>query len=492
MSQMRKLGLRYAFLLHRWLGITLGLMMGLWCLSGMVMLWKTWPAPEAERVGLTHEILTFRNPPVIPRLEDRYRSLRLTMAGGIPVLEAQALSGASRHYDLRNGRPLTLSPFALRADAERYAALSGTPGAAHFEGLRRNDQWILNTKDHVQGFYRYAIDGSARRLLYLSPDNGDVVQDTTGRTRFWSWLGPIPHWLYPSLLKRHQRLWANVLIVLSCLGVILTALGLWIGVRRVHTGHRVSPYRGLHLWHHLCGLVFGGMLLSWITTGLLTMNPAGLLARQPTPGWVDRFEGSIDMAELRTAIAALIAHPERHFRDVVLTGQGGSPALSVMTETGASTRLSLSLEDATPSVIALKERTLTSGLDARVDQITQDDSYYFSTRHRLRHFPAYRVIGPDGTRLYLDSRTGNTVLVAESNAKATRWVIYGPHDLDFFAWLRRPFARLSLITPLLVGVSSLSLLGVAIGLTRLRHRARRGRAQRKSRNAPQDRTSSSR
>jgi hypothetical protein len=32
--------------------------------------------------------------------------------------------------------------------------------------------------------------------IYVSSVTGDVVQDTTRASRFWAYLGAIPHWMY--------------------------------------------------------------------------------------------------------------------------------------------------------------------------------------------------------------------------------------------------------------------------------------------------------
>ena len=55
--------------------------------------------------------------------------------------------------------------------------------------------------------------------------------------------------------------------------------GLYIGVRQLlrRPDGRWSPYDGFNLWHHVAGLVFGVLTLSWILSGLLSMNPWGLL-----------------------------------------------------------------------------------------------------------------------------------------------------------------------------------------------------------------------
>lgn len=465
-TRFRKRIVRSVFLLHRWLGITLGLMMCIWCLSGFVMLWKAWPQPDETRASLAHERIQLGTAVILPSLDGSYRSFRIVMTGSLPVLQAIAETGAVKSFDLNTGRTLSLSAHDLEDEAARYAGLARV--SAHFEGLRDDDQWILNTKGHQSGFYRYALNDPQKSLVYLSPVTGDVVQATTNATRFWSWLGAIPHWLYPSLLKRHQRIWVNTLIVLSGLGILLTSLGLWIGWRRLGAGRRLSPYKGVHFLHHIAGLIFGLMLLSWITTGFLSMNPAGLFEPGPAPNWVAHLHRPVSSSELEALISALRAHPGHMFRDIRLSAWGDTVFLSVIDNDGKNRALDLTLSPVSLTGEPLRQNLYRQGLAASVTTLDHEDSYYFSTHHLKRPFPVLRITGDDGVSLYLDARSGAQLKLVDTGAIGSRWFIYGPHDLDFFGWLRTSTARLLIALPLLCGVSALCLTGFCLGIGRLR------------------------
>ena len=104
-----------------------------------------------------------------------------------------------------------------------------------------------------------------------------VVQATTRGERFWNWLGAVPHWLYPTLLRQHTQVWSQIVIWLTIFGTFLTSLGLYIGIKQYKSRRsgRYSPYRGAALWHHYGGLVFGVMTLIWLVSGFFSMNPWG-------------------------------------------------------------------------------------------------------------------------------------------------------------------------------------------------------------------------
>ena len=63
-------------------------------------------------------------------------------------------------------------------------------------------------------------------------------------------------------------------------------VGLYLGLLscRPFGDRRLSPFRGLMTWHHLTGLVTGVLALTWVASGLVSMNPWGFLESQDDPG----------------------------------------------------------------------------------------------------------------------------------------------------------------------------------------------------------------
>jgi hypothetical protein len=99
------------------------------------------------------------------------------------------------------------------------------------------------------------------------------VLRTTATQRFWNWLGAIPHWFYPTALRSDGELWSQTVIWASMLGSFLALFGLYLGFSQLGRGRGLSPYRGLFYWHHLAGLVFGIVTLTFVASGLVSMNP---------------------------------------------------------------------------------------------------------------------------------------------------------------------------------------------------------------------------
>src|SRR5690606_24739812 len=141
------------------------------------------------------------------------------------------------------------------------------------------DQWTVQSARRNQPVHHFAFDDDAGTEIYVSAASGEVFQDTNRRERVLTWLGAIPHWLYPLQLRRNGPLWTEIVIWTSVVGTFLAATGLYVGLMRFVSARRrdrVSPYRGWWYWHHVSGLVFGILALTWVFSGLLTMSPWGV------------------------------------------------------------------------------------------------------------------------------------------------------------------------------------------------------------------------
>ena len=116
--------------------------------------------------------------------------------------------------------------------------------------------------------------------------------------------------LLPDLtaLRSDGPLWSETVIWASIVGTFLTVLGLYLGVAQFRRGKdaKLSPYRGLFYWHHLSGLVFGVFALTFVLSGLVSMNPWGFLDGRGGGGETGRLEGPLPAwGEVRASLAAV-------------------------------------------------------------------------------------------------------------------------------------------------------------------------------------------
>jgi hypothetical protein len=132
------------------------------------------------------------------------------------------------------------------------------------------DQWTVGGDfDSDRPFSRIAPDDEAGTEIYISASSGQVVLTTTRNERLLNYTGSIAHWLYPTQLRHHKRVWNALMWWLSLLATVGAALGVVLGLIRLATG---PAYRGLQRWHHICGLIFAPFILSWIFSGFLSMD----------------------------------------------------------------------------------------------------------------------------------------------------------------------------------------------------------------------------
>src|SRR5260221_185832 len=70
------------------------------------------------------------------------------------------------------------------------------------------DQWTVQQSFRsLQPLWKYSWpDG---QQVYVSEKSGEVVQYTTPASRLGAYLGPIPHWIYFTPLRKHQPAWSR-------------------------------------------------------------------------------------------------------------------------------------------------------------------------------------------------------------------------------------------------------------------------------------------
>src|SRR5258705_10211015 len=129
-------------------------------------------------------------------------------------------------------------------------------------------------------------DGAATNG-YVASDTGEMVLKTDRSSRFWGYAGPVMHWFYFRPLRVKGELWYQLVVYGSLVGCVLCVIGLVIGVYRYSLSRRRqgvagTPYVGWLRWHHYAGLVFGLITLTWLFSGMLSMEPWGV-SENPAP-----------------------------------------------------------------------------------------------------------------------------------------------------------------------------------------------------------------
>ncbi|MES1254517.1 MAG: PepSY domain-containing protein [Acidobacteriota bacterium] len=471
---------RTLVVLHRWLGVGLCGFFLLWFLSGIGMMYTTFPEVTAgDRLQRARalERASIRLSP-----QDAYAALgiaqppsrvRLSTFDGRPAYRFETDGVESVVYADTGEEPGPVS----RAMMDRAAsAWTGQPAStATIARLDRVDQWTVSEAYRsLEPLWKYAWpDG---QQVYVSEASGEVVQYTTAAARLRAYLGPIPHWLYFTPLRARATWWTRVVTWASALGALAAALGLAVGARVFSPSRRYRPegwasrlpYRGLKRWHAAIGLCAGVGALTWSVSGLPSMEPFPLGVEDPrAPAAVagaDIARAVIRLPPLaafaekgpRRALDELAGLPVQELEFRGLAGQ----AFYLATLAGGDTRV-VPIAGAVQSgfdadhILAMALGNSPRHDVAATALLTQYDRYYLD-RRRQRPLPVVlvRMADPHRTRYYIDPRTARLVGAYRAQNWATRWLYHGLHSLDF-PWLynHRPLWDIVVVTWMLGGAA---------------------------------------
>jgi uncharacterized iron-regulated membrane protein len=473
---------RATVITHRYLGIAIGLLMVMWFASGIVMMYVPFPrVADTERLRFQPPI-AWQSCCQFGTLSDQAQVTRVQVENhlGAPALRLRAPGQLDSLYDLGQGARVPIdADTARKVVLEAAPKVIGRPAAiAAYEQVPL-DQFTIGRAQRDRPLHRFAFDDPEQTTIYVSGTAGQVVMWTTVTQRFWNWLGTIPHFLYFESLRTQQQLWSQTVIWTSLLGTFLTVVGLTLGVLQFRRGRdgRLSPYRGWFYWHHVVGLVFGVLTLTWVFSGLVSMNPWGFLegrgrgeaslAQGPSPR-LGEVKASLDMLRTQPATANVVS--------LTTAPLGGKLYWLATFDDGSVKRLDAAGHIAPPNEAELAQAAARIAGDRSIAEqrlVTEEDSYYYARQRRQFEeivLPVYRVILNDAeqTRYYLDPNSGALVQRADSTGRWRRWLFSGLHRLDFTEWMReRPFRDIFMWLTLLGGLA-VSLTGVYLGYRRIR------------------------
>jgi len=473
---------RLLLLIHRYLGIAFGVIVALWCLSGFVMMYVQYPDLDEREYLAGLPVLDtgdccIANNDVLEQLAG-VDEIAIEMLAGQPVLRARFGRDISILVNLSTGTWLSsINQETAMQQADAFLAASGSTGEVRFLALQERDQWtVAGYFNAYRPLFLLDADDTARTQIYVSSINGQVVQTTTASERFWNWFGAVVHWIYPTALRQNTALWSQVVIWLSIASLFLVVVGLYLGIKQygARSDGAKSPYRGLNLWHHYSGLIFGLVTVTWLFSGLLSMNPWGAL--EGDSGFVERDRiqgGTLSSTDITAIVETLGSTPPPpatvQLRSVSIDGE---LAVIATDAAGQATRLNgrnLHPEPLPPQIWSRLAELARPGKIVRESGfIDSGDRYYFS-HHDQRTFPVYRIVFDDAeqTHYYFDATSAELKQKYDRDRRWNRWLFLGLHRGDFTSLLRqRPLWDL-LMLPLMIGVTIGAITGVWMGYRRL-------------------------
>lgn len=479
-------------LLHRYLGILLSLMFVVWFLSGMVMVF----APGYPRAPHTDPSATSLNGNWIP-----LDSLLKNALGGHQNPASVTFSGK----DGRDLVTITSADTSVILDATtglEYHSPKLTPEevaekyckapVARIDTLTKVDQWIpFGWYEQQMPIYKFNFNDPEKHQLYVT-SSGSLIQMTDKSQRLKAWFGTIPHWIYFTILRKHQQTWTDVVswaALLGCVmclaGIIIALIDWWRHARR--WGVFSIPYRKkLWRWHFVLGLLFGWCCITFAFSGYMSLAPLpGFLVKERTTQQQDkgaprgerqmrpRGNGRNNIASLdeyALSPAEVVATSDS-IMSISFKSWNGHPYYAVAypssTRNIDATHAS-GVEDfvLTTELVEGKAAKTFPNTPLKVTTITEYDSEYFTRTGRMTPLPAIRVeyLGDElHTVEYYDPK-GLGVRTYDDNSRLHN-LLYGKLHRLSFKWLTdHVWLWYSVMFLLLAGGSALSITGLIMAL----------------------------
>lgn len=445
---------RIIFSIHRVLGTILSILFLVWFLSGFVMIYHKFPrisVGDRDRVAQAIPVDVPDIDSVLQHIPTESKLLGISLRT-LHGQEVYSISTTDSTYQLTSDfrqASMALTYNQLESYAKRWCAAD----IAKVDTMYDIDQWIPFSRLRADvPIYKFYFNDSNRHQLYVSSKTGEALQFTDKDSRFWAWLGAIPHWVYFTSLRQDTQTWSTVVVWLSGLGSIMCLAGLvagvWVFCKRYRAKKKFqSPYKKIaYKWHHILGFVFGFFTFTFVFSGMMSLasvpdwvvkvhNPdiAQNLRQQPLPAGMHSYK-----LDYRTVLAA---YPNR-VKSVEWSGFYTTPTYKVRVGTELLT-LDASVDTIKPLALteeAVKERfaKLHAGDSIAISLMTAYDSYYLSRKGMLK-LPVFKVSvnDADNSTYYVNPKTGDTRYF-NSKSRVQRWMYQGFHSFSMKFLTDRP------------------------------------------------------
>ena len=511
-----RIGRRWLYITHRWAGISLCLFMALWFGSGVVMMYIGYPRlTQLERLEHLPNLVLPQTCCISPQqaLQAARNALpespaprpsRAIDGDALPELRL-AMVGDAAYWLVSDGRNRQTSVDAVTGKAmDRFDEAHALLAAKRFapasnpsllETVRQDIFTVTRTLAPHRPLFRIALNDADGTEVYVSSRTGEVIRDTTRLERGWNYAGAILHFFYPLKGEFFDSWRSDIIIYTSLVGTVLALLGIWIGVlrwrfrSRFASGSR-SPYRGRWMrWHHISGLIFGLVTLTWVFSGMLSLNPwkvfesgglkpdlrafAGVdLSRT---GFLLTPQGAIERAGFPVKEIGVQLFDGRPYF-VLRAGSGQSEIIAADDPAVANTPVEM-VSDA--ALLAAAKRSMPDYNIVRVTRLERYDNYYYARQPHnmggqiLRRLPVLRVEfdDPGHTWVHLDPYTASIFNRLDDAGRVKRWLFNFLHSFDLRGFVdSRPLWDATLIL-LSIGGFVLCVTSVVIGWRRLRRPA---------------------
>ena len=466
------------FKVHKYTGTVISVFFLMWFLSGLVLIYHPYPRVPEDMFNSKKETLPSSLPEIAyirERAGDEITGLKVRQFQEQTLMDIKT---KGKNFTLTTDTLHQIKPIDFKC-VEKVAKHWTDAPVKKVDTLRKRSQWVLFSRyERELPIYKFHFEDKDKTHLFISGKTADVQQLTTSGTRFWAYIGAIPHKLYIPALRRNTQMWMDSFVVGAsvCLAAALTGfiLGLYIFIRRKRVkGVWGNPYRTR--WqrvHFAAGLIFGIFLVSWAVSGLFAMKRV--------PQWLIKTEAPYVFDKTRLWGKNLLpldayklsfnkvkeAYPQ--LKEITLARFAEVPAYIIIE--GANERyLDASKEEV--SILDIPQQTIEDGfrriygdgVQIAVSKLEEYDNYYINLRQTYT-LPVYKVeVDNNDEDLYYVSPEDGYIKYLNKNKKADRWLFNFLHYFNLPSLLSRPALWSAIIWILCTGCAVVCLSGVVLG-----------------------------
>ena len=479
---------------HRWLGIVLGIMFVVWCISGIVLMYAGLPRLTAAERLLRMEALDLGRLAVTPMDAAKAAGfigkkaparLRVDMMDGRPVYRLNSGQAWATVWGDTGDALKPVDAEAARAKLARFLNIDAAK-LRYDAYLAAPDLFTVDSPFKPQmPLHRFALDDAAGTKYYVSEKTGETVMRTDTKTRFLGFSGYVLHRL--TFMKK-LTWWQPFWVFVEWFGLMMCLSGIVLGIWRFSPSARFrqkrvpshTPYASWMKWHHYAGLIFGLTIFTWMISGsMMGQAMPGIAAPffgggRITKAQMDAVTGGpvslkgITVENVRASAAAVAGKfAPKEMEYLQFAGKGYFVAYQPpKSEQEADSRISTSIGDfAAPgldephlmvavahpeqglfdrfpdeAMMATAQKMMPGIKIQEAAWLREYDSYYYqviptfneAALKAVRPLPVLRVkfANAEGTLLYLSPTHGQVARYAPED-RFKRWGYFGLHSLDF-------------------------------------------------------------
>lgn len=472
----RLIKLFYTF--HRLLGTVLSILFLVWFLSGFVMLYHGFPKVTLRDKYEHQDALSVNMPDLntivnsVPNC-DSITNITLTTRFGRSLFKIETKDSLYQ-FTVDTLQNIVTDKY---KQIEKYAYRWSSSDIEKVDTLYELDQWIPYGKLRSEfPIYKFHFADTEKSQLYISSKSGDALQFTNKNSRFWAWMGPIPHWVYFTGLRQNSQLWIDVVVWLSGIGALMCLAGLVLGVyviiKRYKNKKRFElPYRKfVYKWHHITGFVFGLFVFTFVFSGMMSLvEIPQWLVKVHNPSFsadIYKRNSSIALQNYRLDYRELLTKYPDLVKSIEWSSFGEVPIYQVvigdsMQVFDASSdkvlNLNLNEDKVVHRLLSICDKPM------RIDLINEYDNYYYHRKNNLP-LPVFKIEVEDADKsvLYINPKTSE-IRYFNNNTRFRKWTYQALHSFNIKYLYDRPVLWNLVMWISMIGGTLVPLTGVWLG-----------------------------